>query len=109
VPSLFFFQPILGYEEHYKLRKLSEFEEGLRPRLAPDEYKRHEAIHADALLAVRQTLGERFFDIHDIFRGHDGEKLYSDPRHANGAGNAIIAARIHAELAKVLAVEPTKP
>lgn len=101
VPSLFFFQPILQYEAHYGLRKLSDHEEKLKPRMAPDEHKRHEAIQAEGVAELRKGLGASFSDIHDVFRGHDGEKLYADARHPNGAGNAIIAARIYQELAKV--------
>ncbi len=101
VPSWFFFQPILAYEDHYRLRTLAADEERFRLRMAPDEYKRCEAIAAPAVSALRERLGARFFDIHDVFKGRDGEKLYCDPRHPNGAGNALIAARIYEEVAKL--------
>lgn len=101
VPSLFFFQPIFPYEDHFKLRKIASDEERFRPRASPDEYKRCEAVQAEALGPLRARLGDRFFDIHDVFRGRDGEKLYSDPRHPTGAGNALIAARIYDEIKKL--------
>lgn len=99
-PSFFFFQPVLQYEEHYKLRKIAADEERFGPRMSPDEYKRVEAVGAPALAELRARLGS-FFDIHDVFRGHDGEKLYADPRHPVGAGNGIIAARIYEEVKKL--------
>lgn len=99
-PSLFFFQPVLQYEIHYELRKIAADEERFRSRMAPDEYKRCEAVGADSVADLRARLGS-FFDIHDVFRGHDGEKLYADPRHPVGAGNGIIAARIYDEIKKL--------
>jgi hypothetical protein len=102
VPSLFFFQPILPYEEHYKLRRIATDEERFRSRASPDEYKRHDAVFGEGTSELRARLGPRFFDVHDVFRGRDGEKLYSDPRHPVGAGNRILAARLYEELKKVL-------
>jgi hypothetical protein len=101
VPSLFFFQPVLPYEDHYQLRKIAPDEERFRTRASPDEYKRCEAIRSEAVADLRTRLGDRFFDIHDVFRGHDGEKLYSDPRHPTGTGNGIIAGRIYEEIRKL--------
>ncbi len=99
--SVFFFQPILAYEVHYKLRKLAAEEEAFKPTMMPNEHKRFEAVFGDANATLRAGLGGRFFDVHDVFKGHDGEKLYNDARHPSGAGNAVIAARIHEELKKL--------
>jgi hypothetical protein len=99
-PSFFFFQPVLQYEDHYKLRKIAADEERFRARVAPDEHMRCEAVAAEAVAELRTRLGT-FFDIHEVFKGHDGEKLYADPRHPVGAGNAIIAARIYEEIKKL--------
>jgi hypothetical protein len=101
VPSYFFFQPIMQYEDHYKIRKLSTDEEKFRSRMIADEYKRHDTLLSDALAPLRSGLGNRFFDIHDVFRGHDGEKLYADARHPNGVGNGVIAARVYQEIHKL--------
>jgi hypothetical protein len=99
--SVFFFQPILAYEVHYDLRKIAPEEEKLKAKMIPNEHKRFETVFSEDSAPLRGGLGGRFFDLHDVFKGHDGEKLYNDARHPSGAGNALIAARIHEELKKL--------
>ena len=94
VPSFFFFQPVIAYEDHFKSRAIASDEQRFLSRVSPDEWKRVEAVNAPALEALRERIGS-FADIHEVFRGHDGEKLYADPRHPNGKGNTLVAARIY--------------
>jgi hypothetical protein len=99
VPVRFFLSPTMEYDVHFGFHKLSEYEDKkLGPLMNGDEHLRHDALMADALREMRGRLDGRLFDIYDVFRGHDGETLYVDPRHPNGAGNAVIAARIYKEL-----------
>jgi len=102
VPSFFFFQPVMQYEDHYKLRTYSDYETTkLIGQMATNEWKRRDALLKPENDAMRASLGLR--DIHDVFRHHDGETLWADPRHPNGKGNEIIAARIMTDLRAELA------
>jgi lysophospholipase L1-like esterase len=104
VPVLFYFQPIMQYEEHYGLRAYSDFEKTrLVPQMLTNEYQRRETLYAPALEPLRAPLHQK--DVYDAFRGHDGETLYGDPRHPNGAGAAVIAARLYQDVAKLPAVD----
>ncbi len=99
VPSFFFFQPVMEYESHYKLRTYSaEEQKNQVPVMNRGEHERHEALLAPAAADLKASLGAEFFDIYDTFRAHDSENLYADPRHPNGVGNAIVAERIYREL-----------
>jgi lysophospholipase L1-like esterase len=101
IPSVFFFQPIMEYEQHYAIRAYSPYEkEKLVGWMDSNEHQRRDALYLPSMEQRRTQLG--LTDIHDVFRGHDGETLYADPRHPNGAGNAIIAARIYESLKPVL-------
>jgi hypothetical protein len=110
IPSFFYFQPVMGYEQHSGLRRFSaEEEKSLVPIIDPDEHKRLEALGTPAAAEQRQPLGDSFHDIHDVFRGHDQETLYADPRHPNGPGNAIIAAKIYEALNQLDAKTASPP
>jgi lysophospholipase L1-like esterase len=99
VPVLLVFQPVMQYEEQYGLREFSDHErEVLVPWMATNEFRRRETLYEARYADLREKLGPAFLDLYDVFRGHDGETLYDDPRHPGGAGNAIIARRLHAEL-----------
>lgn len=104
VPVLFYFQPIMEYEEHYGLRAYSDYEKTtLVPQMLTDEHARRDALNAPALEPLRAPLHQK--DVTDVFRGHDGETLYGDPRHPNGAGAALIAARLYQDVSKLPATD----
>jgi hypothetical protein len=97
IPAFFIYQPVMWYEKHYRLRQLSEREEGMLPWAPANEYQRREALYQEKFAALREVLGDRLLDFYDVFRGLDGETLYRDARHTNGHGNKIIADRIYLE------------
>jgi hypothetical protein len=98
IPVFMYFMPTMEYDDHYRLRKYSDYEERLVGQIASNEWRRREAFYAPELASSRASLGDDLHDIYDAFRGHDGETLYADPRHPNGAGTKIIAARIYTDL-----------
>lgn len=107
IPVLLYFQPTMQYEDHYKLRTYSEYETTkLVTQMANNEFARREALYAPDLEGLRKALEPSFHDIYDVFRGHDGETLYADPRHPNGEGTRIIAQRIFADLARIAVPKP---
>jgi lysophospholipase L1-like esterase len=110
IPVFLYFQPVMQYEDHYKLREYSDYEATrLIGQMANNEFARREAIYqSPALEALRKSLRPSFHDIYDVFRGHDGETLYADPRHPNGKGTAIIAARLFSDI-EVLDKGPSPP
>jgi hypothetical protein len=97
--SLFFFQPVLQYEVHYNIRRLSEYENiNLVPNCRQNEFQRREVLYRSHMTELRRLLGADHVDLYDVFRGCDGERLYDDPRHPNGAGNRIVAGEIYRHL-----------
>lgn len=110
VPSFHFFQPVMQYEDHYKLRALAPLEESaLVPEMNRNEWKRHEAVFSAKNADLRAGLGERFVDIHDTFKGQNGVLLYADPRHPNGRGAELVADRLYATLKQRLAAPAGVP
>lgn len=109
VPSLFFFQPVMQYEDHWRIRRFSDYETSrLVPQMASNEWRRREALLGSELQMLRAALAPDFHDIHDLFRGHDAATLYADPRHPNGDGTKLIAERILVDLRRVLAEGATE-
>jgi lysophospholipase L1-like esterase len=109
IPVLLYFQPVMQYEDHYRVRTYSEYETTkLVAQMANNEFARREALYAPDLEGLRKALEPNFHDIYDVFRGHDGETLYADPRHPNGEGTRIIAQRIFADLAQIAVSKPEK-
>jgi lysophospholipase L1-like esterase len=94
IPVVIYFQPLLAYEEHYLVRRLSAVEVDLLSTTYTDEHVRRDLIYSPQFAELRELLGDRFVDLSEIFRGRDDETLYGDPRHPNASGNAIIARSI---------------
>jgi hypothetical protein len=100
IPVVFYFQPIMEYEEHYKIRRFAPGEVDLLRFSYTDEHVRRDLIYDPKHDALRKSLGDRFVDLYDVFRGYDDIQLYGDPRHPNARGNRLIAEAIASDLFK---------
>ena len=95
IPHWAFFQPVMQYEEQYKWRVFSKEEtEQVVPDMSRNEYRRREALLSPEMAGLRDKLAPNFEDMSDVFKGLDGQTIYVDPRHPNGAANKLIAERI---------------
>ena len=91
----------MQYEDHYKLRTYAEYETAnLIAEMANNEWMRREAIFKPELEGPTAALPLR--DLYDVFKGQDGKRMYADPRHPNGEGAALVAARIYGDLKPAL-------